>query len=92
MTAVSVCILPLDVVNKLLCPLCGVWTCSKCGWKRTKANMHFENHHCHLCNGTEGTLRGLKHHRGWHKKHASWKYGTWQELYDHQVQWAQEHE
>ena len=45
------------------CPLCGVWTCSTCGWARVNASRKVLQG-CGVCGGIDGVMKPIKH-RGW---------------------------
>ena len=45
------------------CPLCGVWTCNACGWKRVNASRKALQG-CGVCGGIDGVMKPIKH-RGW---------------------------
>lgn len=42
------------------CLMCGTWVCSRCHWRRTRANLHFAQY-CPRCGSTEGTLTPTRH-------------------------------
>jgi hypothetical protein len=44
------------------CGKCGVWTCARCGWKRTGASLSYQGHDCARCGSTEGSIRPTRHH------------------------------
>lgn len=44
------------------CPTCGTWVCSRCGFRRGKANRYGKQH-CPYCGGTEGKMLNVVHRR-----------------------------
>jgi DNA-directed RNA polymerase subunit RPC12/RpoP len=49
-------------VKTVECSLCGIWTCSACGWQRLQANPHADpGHDCFRCGSRTGVLRPTPH-------------------------------
>lgn len=46
------------------CPVCGVWRCDECGWKRSPAALLHKGHACSQCGSTKGTLIPRSHYAG----------------------------
>jgi hypothetical protein len=43
-----------------VCPLCGTWVCSTCGWRRSRASLHWPQQ-CANCLGTSGSFLPTRH-------------------------------
>jgi hypothetical protein len=44
------------------CRLCGTWTCARCGWKRSGANLQVPGvNDCARCGSRQGTIVPTKH-------------------------------
>ena len=43
------------------CRVCGTWTCSVCGWKRSNASVTYQEHYCGKCPSRMGTLLATMH-------------------------------
>lgn len=52
----------IELKNNRACPLCGVWVCSRCGWRRINASRVSETgHQCAKCDGKRGKMLPVRH-------------------------------